>query len=193
MHPIRITCGACKRQLSIAVDSAQQNIKCPICEALIEIRAFPALLRAPAAEAPQRVLVDGESTCFHHVQNKAAVACDHCGKFLCTLCDIAVDDQHLCPQCFERRQSGADGAPRGRVVRYDQVALSLAILPILMFPLTVITAPITLYIVVRYWSVPGPRSGYSRKIVLVCAGLFALLELLAWAGVIVALTLDVEP
>ena len=66
-------------------------------------------------------------------------------------------------------------------VHYDSIALSLAILPIPLFYFVSITAPLTLFLVWRYWNRPLsviPRS----KVRFWIAGILAVLEL----GVIAA-------
>ncbi|HYG77782.1 MAG TPA: hypothetical protein VEK08_22440, partial [Planctomycetota bacterium] len=142
---------------------------------------FPALFRKiETGQAGETVLVDTDATCFYHTQKKAVVPCDGCGRFLCALCDMALNDQHLCPRCLE------SGAKRGKMknlqnrrIMYDSIALSAAILPLLVFYLTFITAPLTLYWCARYWKAPGslvPRT----KVRFVIAAIVATLQIGGW-------------
>ena len=66
---------------------------------------------------------------------------------------------------------------------YDNLALSLAILPCLIFYFTIITAPMTLFIVIRYWR--AQRSLVHRSSFrFILAGLLALLEIGGWVTII---------
>ena len=78
-----------------------------------------------------------------------------------------------------------DNLSKGRVL-YDEAALALAILPLLMWPATILTAPATLFVVVRFWKAPGsvvPRSKFK----FVLAALIALIQIGAWTAAIIAL------
>ena len=66
----------------------------------------------------------------------------------------------------------------GRVL-YDGLALAVAVLPLLMWFLTCITAPIALGIVIVGWRKPGSLVQGSRT-KLVIAGVIALIEIGAW-------------
>jgi len=62
---------------------------------------------------------------------------------------------------------------------YDSLALSLALVPMLIFYLTFITAPAALFIALRYWN--APRSIVHRsKIRLIFAIIIASLQIIGW-------------
>ena len=62
---------------------------------------------------------------------------------------------------------------------YDSIALSLAIYPLLIFYFTIITAPMTLYVAIRYWN--APRSIVHRtKIRYIFAIIIATLQIVGW-------------
>jgi len=68
---------------------------------------------------------------------------------------------------------------------YDNIALLLATSPILLWPVTIVTAPATLFVVIRYWrksSAIVPRT----KVRFVIAGLIALLQLVGWGFLVYA-------
>ncbi len=154
---------------------------CSACGKPMHIDVFPALFSPPAAGGAGEVLLeDDQSSCFYHPQKKAVIHCDGCGRFLCELCDIELNDRHLCPACLET------GTRKGRLknlqnyrVLYDEIALSVAILPMLLCWATLLTAPIAIYIAVRYWRAPSsiiPRT----KIRFVAAIIVACVELFGW-------------
>ncbi|HZR47536.1 MAG TPA: hypothetical protein VFA47_12565 [Candidatus Manganitrophaceae bacterium] len=64
-------------------------------------------------------------------------------------------------------------------VLYDNISLSLAILPLLIFWFTIITAPIAIYFILRHWKSPSsilPRT----KVRFVLAFLLAVLQITGW-------------
>jgi hypothetical protein len=68
-------------------------------------------------------------------------------------------------------------------VLYDSIALSLAVYALLIFYLTLVTAPIAIFIAIRHWN--SPRSIVHRtKIRLVLAIAIAAAELVGWAVLI---------
>jgi hypothetical protein len=181
MKLLQINCGKCKRPLSLPLPEASVHSPCPECGADIEVAAFPALIRKFADSASgESLVVDDDSSCFYHPTKKAAIACEACGRFLCSLCDIDFNERHLCPACFE------SGASKGKVealekgrLRYDEIALFLSIVPIIFYCVTILTAPATLFVTIRYWKAPLSVVRYS-KWRFVVASLLAGAQLLLW-------------
>ena len=89
-----------------------------------------------------------------------------------------VGGRHLCPSCAATR--AADPAEE-RFVRertlWDSVALSLATYPMLIFYLTIFTAPAAIFVGLRHWR--SPRSLVPRT-----RGRFVVALLLATAQVV---------
>ena len=128
----------------------------------------------------EQVLTDAEAGCFYHPKKRAATVCDACGRFLCSLCDIQVHNRHYCPGCLETgKRKGTLAATKKRTVLYDEMALGLAILPLLAWPLTVATAPATLVVIVRYWKAPGGLTPRKRTKSVVAA-ILALAQIGGW-------------
>jgi hypothetical protein len=128
----------------------------------------------------EAALIETESTCFYHPQKKAHLPCEGCGRFLCALCDCELHGKHYCPACLEvgRTKRKIKSLETERTL-YDSLALSLAVIPLVIFYLTFVTAPAALYIAVRYWN--APRSIVHRsKIRLVLAIIIASLQIVGW-------------
>jgi len=145
------------------------------------VTVFPALFKdAPQADVGERILDDTESSCFYHPAKRAHIPCDACGRYLCALCDIESNGKHICPTCMAKGPKDAPKQlPAARTTYYDNIAVSLSLLPIITFYFTLITAPIALYIAIRYWSKTQsaiPRSKWRN----VAAILFASLEIAGW-------------
>lgn len=151
---------------------------CRQCGALMEIAVFPALFTgADKGMQGEKLVVDGESACFYHPNKKATIPCEHCGRFLCALCDIEMAGEHLCASCVE------DGVKAGRLkhlrneyVHYDSLALTLAVFPAIFVWPALITAPMVIYFAIRYWKRPLSVLPRSRWRFVVAVGL-AVLEL----------------
>lgn len=154
---------------------------CPACGVPVQVEIFPALFRPTArGRGGEALMVEGESSCFYHPQKKAVVPCQACGRFLCALCDCELHGEHFCPACLEvGRQNGRITRLENKRTLYDGIALSLAILPLLIFYFTIITAPMALYVAIRYWN--APRSIVHRtRIRLVLAVILAALQIVGW-------------
>lgn len=152
-----------------------------MCGSQLQVEVFPALFRRinPGRDG-ELSMVDGESSCFYHPQKKAVVPCQGCGRFLCALCDCELHGQHFCPACLEVGQTkGKIKNLQNTRTLYDSVALSLAILPLLLFYFTVVTAPMALYISFRYWNAPMSLLRRS-KVRFVLAIVLSTLQIIGW-------------
>jgi len=76
---------------------------------------------------------------------------------MCALCDIDLDTRHVCPVCFEA-ELDASGKPGTEVavseerILYDNVLLTLAVLPMLVCtPVVLVTGPLVLVLGIYWW------------------------------------------
>jgi len=183
-----IQCPKCRATLMENVFNLPDLAPCPTCSTPLQVEVFPALFRkiAPGQRA-EAVLVEGESSCFYHPQKKAVRPCDGCGRFLCALCDCELAGQHFCPTCLDVGKSkGKIKSLDNHRTRYDSIALTLAIAPIILTYFTIITAPITLYVVIRYWKAPQSIVR-PHRVRMILALIIALLELGVWTAIIIAI------
>ncbi len=174
-------CTKCQQGLPLFVFRKDEFRPCPSCGAKIYGVIFPAFTRPDSASrAGETLIIDTDAGCFYHPQKKAEIACDYCGRFLCALCDVEMEGKHLCPPCIESgKQKGRIKTLENRRTLYDSIALSLSVLPLLIFYFTVITAPISLYIAFRYWN--APTSVLHRgKWRLVLAIIFSGSQIVGW-------------
>ena len=187
MNPT-LSCPKCQTTLLDGVFNRPEFAPCPNCKAGLQIEVFPALFRKLApGQAGQAVMVEGESSCFFHPQKKAIVPCGGCGRFLCALCDCEFGGEHFCPACLEAgRSKGKIKALDNSRMRYDSLALGLAVLPMLIIYFTIITAPMTLFIVFRYWKAPRSLVRPSR-IRFIFAIVIALLQIGGWTALFISL------
>ena len=181
MSQAQIHCPKCKATLLDGVFNRDDFAACPSCSSALQIEVFPALFRhlgTGSAAAP--VVTEGEASCFYHPQKKAVLPCDGCGRFVCALCDCEHKGQHLCPACLEMgRTKGKIKSLENTRTRYDNIALALALFPILIFYFTLITAPLVWYLVIRYWNKPLGLTQTSRVRFVIAAAL-ATLQIAGW-------------
>jgi len=150
------TCPQCHAQLPLSSPELSALHACPACHVALEVVTFPALERVTASgHYGDLVVADGEAACFHHAHKRAVVPCGTCGRFLCALCDVEVDGKHLCAVCFERgATTGSIQALERKRTRYDNIVLSLVTLPLLFWCSMVLTAPLAIFLAIRYWNAP---------------------------------------
>lgn len=186
MQPEPLACTKCRKPLP-AADAAALTA-CPACGGELHVDVFPAFYKPLAPGRPaERVGAELEASCFHHPDKRAAVACDACGRFLCTLCDLELDGRHLCPVCLQSaRVQGTVAALQTERVSHDGIALALALYPMLIFWVTPVSAPVALWFTVRAWRKPADGIPRSRAR-LYAAGILASLQIAGWLALAVAL------
>jgi hypothetical protein len=151
---------------------------------------FPALFSPiEQGQSGETLLADTDASCFYHPGKKAKVICEGCGRFLCSLCDVEISQQHLCPACIESgKKKGGLSALSTRRTLHDDLAISLALLPLLIpflgWLCTIATAPLAIWISIRHWKTPCsivPRS-HIRYVLAIA---FGLLQLIGWMIVLI--------
>lgn len=151
-----ISCPRCRRPLKEITDLSETHSTCLGCNAAWSMTTFPALFR-PEVAAPtgERILVETEASCFHHPQKKAVSHCHSCGRFLCSLCEIELGREQLCPNCFEARKKDP-GKPDllDRRARWDVIAATIALGSMVCYPFLVVGVPAALGIVFWQWRKP---------------------------------------
>jgi hypothetical protein len=175
-----VECPSCTGPLADSLFNQADLVLCG-CGAKVRADVYPAFFRpSTRGRDGEALVVETEASCFYHSQKKAILPCEGCGRFLCALCDCELHGQHFCPACLEA------GQKKGKIKRleqertlYDNIALSLAIYPLLIFYFTIVTAPVSLVIAIRFWNAPLSIV-HRTKIRLVFAILIAGLELIGW-------------
>jgi hypothetical protein len=154
---VLISCTKCSAPLARASFNRGVLIPCPSCGALTKAAVFPAIFNSLAeGRSGELLLVDDEASCFYHPNKRASVLCSSCGRFLCSLCDVEFNDRHLCATCLDAgKKKGKIQDMENHRFLYDNMALASAVAPLLIWPATILTAPLTIYFVIRYWKRPS--------------------------------------
>ena len=99
--PSFVACPACGFALPLDALARGGEAPCPQCRARLSGTLFP-MFWSPEPAAPSLAdhAGDDEAVCFFHPENRAALACDRCGRFLCAVCDMPLGTRHLCPTCL---------------------------------------------------------------------------------------------
>ena len=176
-----ISCTRCHAPIPAQYANTPNLVPCPSCHSPVRIDLFPAFFRGLRPGKPGESLSEDQAGCFYHPQKKAVVPCDHCGRFLCALCDVDFGNRHLCPACLDlgRKKGELVNLDRHRVT-YDGAALRIALLPVITVWLTAVTAPLALYVAIRYWNAPRSLIHRTRTRFILAIGLSGI-QILAWA------------
>lgn len=152
-----IACQNCHTELPDSFVNTGQLHQCPKCQAKIRVDLFNAFFKAPVPGQPADTIVQqGQAECFYHPGKTAVGACSSCGRLLCALCNVQWETSNMCMSCLQigQRKRRITSLENDRVL-YDNIALSVAVIPILSFwMLTFLTGPIAIYLSVRYWRTP---------------------------------------
>jgi hypothetical protein len=188
MTPRLVACTKCRAPLPPVLYNLPDLHVCPACGARAQVEVFPAALRPPGPGVTgEAVLVDGEASCFYHPAKKAVLPCESCGRFLCAVCDVEMNGQHLCPACLASgKKKGKLKQLENRRTLYDSLALAVAVYPTIFVWPTIVSAPIALYIAIRYWKAPTsvvPRTRWRA----VLAIIIALGQIGGWTAMFITL------
>ena len=181
-----ILCPKCQATQPLELLASGVPFACPRCGSGMRVSVFPAIHRdiAPGVAAEKAVL-DSEATCFFHADKKAGAVCDDCGRFLCTLCDVPIGSRHLCPKCVEAgREKKTLATLETYRTSYPSLAMTFAVLPLIVWPFTVITAPLTIFLVIYGWRKPPSLTGGRRRGAMIFALLFALVQCAGWCAIV---------
>jgi len=186
--PAPLLCPKCRAPLPEPPPPLGAPHPCLKCHDPVESLIFSSYYRPAATGQNAETIVTAEDAgCFYHPQSRAVVPCDQCGRFLCALCDIELHGRHYCPGCVEagRKKKLINHLDGDRVLP-GSIALMTALLPLLFWPVTVVTGPLAVFMAIYGWRKPGSITG-KRHAAHVAALLLGLLQTGVWIFVIAAL------
>jgi len=158
-----LACSGCGRPLGGGPAELRAMQRCPQCSVALRVAVFPAYRRrSDGGGAGQPVVVDGESVCCFHDTRRAAAACERCGRLVCSLCDMDLDGQHVCPECLPEldRQGCVEVLERHRI-RHDSIVWLLLFLGLLFF---ILLGPVCGLVALAwgFWHWRSPPSRVAR-------------------------------
>jgi hypothetical protein len=178
-----IYCTNCKWPLPAAAYNSHKLEACPSCGTQLQLDVFPAIMRERhTGEDGEPLLMDDQASCFYHPAKKAVIPCEACGRFLCGLCEITFNNAHLCPACLETGKSNNKYRElENHRILYDEIAWGLALYPLLIFWLTLFTAPVALFIAISKWNAPSSIVPRWLRFRFIAAIFLACLQLTGWS------------
>jgi len=185
-----LACSKCNTRLPPEFINAEPWRECPSCSFPLKLEIFPAFFRPlEKGSIGEALVIDTQASCFYHPNKQAAVVCASCGRYVCSLCDVEYEGQHLCAPCLEASQKkGKIKSLESRRVLNDTIAFHISLASFLIFYLSFIGAPIALYWAIKHWKSPTSIL-HQSKIRLILAIILSVLQLLVWIGIIVAIFL----
>lgn len=152
-----IACPHCRTIQSVDQVNTVRLEPCPGCSTHLRADVFKAFLRrVDLADKAENANADTEAQCFFHPGKKALSHCSACGRLLCAVCRIELDEHILCVNCLQagRDKQKIDALQHQRTL-YDSIALNLAFWPMLMIFPTLVTAPAAVYFAIRHFRAPA--------------------------------------
>lgn len=177
-----LQCPSCRSHLRVGREVSFFEEACPVCRSQVSLTIFPRLFRGFAATDGGVPGGDGEARCTFFPELRADKVCDECGCFLSARAAASWAGRDLCLPCLHRlREVGSDPAYLARTKLYDKQALTLVTW---LAPLSLFTAPLALFLLLRHRKAPlgfVPRS----KAIWWIAMTLSLLWIATWTVLIV--------
>jgi hypothetical protein len=144
LAPLVLGCPACGAKLPAPLADGSQI--CRACRIVFDCVVFD-----PPKERGVVVMPSTAGTpCAQHARNLATGSCTRCGAFMCELCKIDCDSHQVCPTCFERlQQEGALPSLRTRIVNYNNIAFTIALVGVPFMAVGLLIGPIVIFYATR--------------------------------------------
>ena len=184
-----INCEKCNTPVDERHINTGEFVPCGRCGALIRTEVFPAAVRtADTEQAQENLVIEDDAGCFYHPTKKAVVPCASCGRFLCALCDIEMDNAHICFSCLEsgKKKKKLDTLETHRFLP-DSLALRLSIFPlvsVIFTGFTWITAPAAIYLVIRHWKSETSIVPRGRRWRFITAFILSSAQVVGWITIL---------
>jgi len=176
------TCPRCSAPLNTTV-LHDGPYTCSYCRKTYDIRVFHPQSRSVAVPQLSQQGPDEGTPCAYHARNAAAAACERCGVFICSLCEMTTETGKFCPSCFDRlAQEPAHGGTT-RIRDYGSMAMLSAGAGLLfVFFLGIPGGILAWYYAIKAWRNPEQSSAGRGR--LITAMIIALFDI-AFGGLIV--------
>ena len=164
-----LACPQCHLALDPGALAGGGGTMCPHCRSEIHGAIFPAFWKDHAALAggAQRA-GEGEAVCFFHPENRAALSCERCGRFICAVCEFNIGARRICPSCLS---SGLAGEKLPELIPWrfiwSDAALFTGLMPLLlgvfMWPFIVVSGAAAIFLAIFGWKRPGSLPRGRRR------------------------------
>lgn len=184
-----LVCGRCGAPLPWRIcNSPDAGNTCTSCAAPVRAHVFPAFLEAlELGRQADAATPEQDANCFYHDDKRAVTACSHCGRLLCSLCDVTMRGDHLCPTCISRgKEKGSLVLLQSRRIMHDNIALILALAPLALGWLGLLLSPSAIFYAAFRWRSPGSLVPRTR-IRFIIAILLAMFSLAGFVFILIAM------
>ncbi len=179
---ILFECAKCKKEYQIGDigDASIDTIKCHGCGKKNKIVIYDAILKElNQGEKICTITEEDDANCYKHQKNLAVKACDHCGAYICSLCDIEIHGEHICPDCFNNQQKSQSNSKSNFM--HAQLAFILSIAQVFIWYLIpIFSIGIIIYSII-FWKKDKNPYGKSSKIFFILAILISLIALIGFS------------
>ncbi len=188
--PRILACPVCRAPLATDSLAPDRAASCPQCLSPWTGAVFPAFRnQEPTGAGNAAIAAEGDAVCFFHPQNRAALSCERCGRFICAVCDLEVGARHICPTCLS---SGLDGEKLPEVVPWrflwSDAALLAGLIPILIgiavYPVFIFSGPVAIFLALFGWRKPGSLTRGRRRWAAVVGIVLGVLQIAIWIGLL---------
>ncbi len=157
---------------------------CTMCGAVYEAWLFPASISSAPVVHPE-IALEGEAACYEHSDKRAIGACQRCGRFLCQFCSVEFGSEVLCPTCVMGGSVAGGNVAAAKLnpslTMFDSIALIVPLTSLIIYPLTIVTAPASLVLSLVKWKQPiSPVRRNRWRFVLAIIVSLAMID--AWIG-----------
>jgi hypothetical protein len=175
-----LSCPRCKAEIEARLWQDPANDSCPECGLGLEVLPFPALMAPRTVARASAAVLTEESVCFFHAKNRGEALCDRCGRILCLVCAINFSGKKVCPECIKAAQNSTEGSLARERPLFDRIALMTAVVPLLIWPLTLLTAPGAFALALYGWNKPGSLVRGVSRTAQVTALVISLAQIVGW-------------
>jgi hypothetical protein len=186
---LSLPCPGCQVGLAPAAISMDAPLECPACHVKLEGMVFRAFWRETENAGVAVPAGEAEAVCFFHPENRAALSCERCGRFICQVCDLEIGSRHLCPTCVSAGLTG-EKIPEivPRRVLWVEAAFYFGIIPLLigfgMWPFIIVTGIAAVVLGLWSWKRPGSIPRSTRRWPAVVGIIGGLIQIAAWTGMV---------
>lgn len=148
-----LQCPGCRSRLQVGREVSSLEEKCPVCQREVRVTIFPRLFREFKSGDEGTLAGEGEASCSFFPALRAEKVCDACGCFMSAKAAVSWGGREICLPCLHRlREIEKDPGYLGRTRLQANRALALVTW---LAPFSLFTAPLALYLLLRYRGAPG--------------------------------------
>ena len=166
---------------------------CPQCRSELHGALFPAFWKSHDELAiGAQTASEGEADCFFHPENRAALSCEKCGRFICSVCEFTVGTRHICPTCLS---SGLAGEKLPELIPWrfiwSDAALFMGIVPLFLgmflWPFFIGSGAAAIFLAIFGWKRPGSLPRGRRRWAAIVGIFGGALQMAIWLAFVIFL------